>query len=456
MINKKPNILEVNGITLILDKNDYVGRAAIDINIAVGSTNEPDGKRGISHVLEHMIFQGSELRNIDDYTKIFDSYGADINGFTTYDFTAYTLSVLSEYITQTLDVLMDLVCNPKFDPELLEKEKKVILEEMNQELDDNDSYLGLCIFYKICEGTDYQIPIIGKRKDIESITVEDLKSYHSRYYAKPNIVVSVSGNFNTDEIIAFFNSHSFNEPLPEFTKSNIHPGKINDHYHLPKGSKTQLLIPGDFNQSLIAMGNICPKFNSNTSALTTIASMIFGGGISSRLFLNVRNKNGYCYQIYNTSSKLNHIGSVVTVAYVNTEYVDEAINVILNEYEKFYNDGITIEEFNNAVLNYKYSWIKSMESIDRCVARNSRQILFKGKENFQTIQDKIEDIDKITIDDVNKYIREYYNPENLHIMLLQNHQPLKRTDGWKGYKLDNREGKTNPYYVPWLDPKELR
>ena len=194
-------IKTTSGIEIIFDKLENISTCSVGVFVKTGSKDESDSEEGISHVLEHMVFKGTEKRNYFQISEEVDYLGASVNAHTTKEETVFYINALTEFLGKSVDILFDIVTNSLIDSEELEKEKDVIVEEIKIYKDSPDD-LVFELNYGDCIKGQYSKPIIGTEKSVKGFTSEEIKKYYKERYTKDNIVIVVSGNFNEDEIIS--------------------------------------------------------------------------------------------------------------------------------------------------------------------------------------------------------------------------------------------------------------
>ena len=350
-----------SGIEIIFDKLENISTCSVGVFVKTGSKDESDSEEGISHVLEHMIFKGTEKRNYFQISEEVDYLGASVNAHTTKEETVFYINALTEFLGKSVDILFDIVTNSLIDSEELEKEKDVIVEEIKMYKDSPDD-LVFELNYGDCIKGQYSKPIIGTEKSVKGFTSEEIKKYYKERYTKDNIVIVVSGNFNEDEIIS-----KVDEYFDKLRDKKVNRREEID-FSFVVGERKEVK---EINQVNICISFEGEKYNSKTKIYNDISSSIMGGSMSSRLFQEIREKNGLAYSVYTYNQYYQEGGIVSTYIGTNIENYEKAIKLTLDEFEKLRKNGITEVELQKAKNKYLSRIAFSMEnprsrmSIDR-------------------------------------------------------------------------------------------
>lgn len=390
-----------SGIKLILDKMDSVKSVSIGIWCNTGSANEREEEHGISHLIEHMLFKGTKNRNSFEIVKEMDSMGAEINAFTSKEHTCFYAKCVDEYLYKSADILIDLIENPLFDEKELEKEKKVVIEEINMSEDEPDG-VALDVFDKlILDGSSLAHPVLGSKESVMSFDSDKLKKYYREHYTKDSIVVSVAGSFDEEQLINYFDDKMLS--LPDES--------IKDEFVLPKPIITKEIVNKATEQAYIISGLNTIPINDVRRYPMSLLSILFGGTMSSRLFQTVREKKGLAYSVFSSNSFYKKIGQFAIIAGVAKNRIDEYLEAIQLEIEKLSKNSIAIEEFEKALSQLKSSYFYSLESTLSRMKVNAKTFLSTGnirnQDDMNAIFSKlklsdIEDAKKL-ICDFNKY-----------------------------------------------------
>ena len=387
-----------NGLKYVAVQMKSVLSVACGVFVKTGSANESEKENGISHFIEHTVFKGTKTRSSFEISDFIDGIGGQINAYTSKQMTCYYTHATKEHAEDCLDVLSDIFFNAEFDKTELNKEKGVIIEEINMS---NDSPEDLCLdllaesFY----GADgLGRTILGSAKNVRSFDAAAVGNYMDKYYTADNVVVAVCGNFDEKETEKLVEKYF----ADKFTRLKSAPQKL-----LKTGKRQNLKKTKKIEQSHIG---ICmpatDMFDKRKDALS-IANTVLGGGMSSRLFQKIREDLGLCYSVYSYMSCYRQTGVTEVYAGVNTESRDVAFSAIAEEIRKFRKDGITEREFSRGKEQIKSALVLGQESVAGQMQLYGRFALFNGK-TFD-FNGKLSEINGITLREVADVIEEFFD-----------------------------------------------
>lgn len=310
-----------NGIPVITEKTNTIQSCNIQISFSTGSVFETTQNNGVSHIAEHMLFKGTKKRTYKQITEDVDKIGGQINAFTSQDLTAYYIKVLSEKTVDAIEILSDMILNSQIPEDELEKEKKVILEEKKTS-DDDPGWVCLDnLFSTIYKKTMYEKTVIGTKKTIKNMTRDEIKKYIKKNYAANRMVVAIFGNYDLKSVLNALEKYfSHKKPVKAYWP------KYSENYKPAFKYKKK-----DIKQTHFAMGMRMPKFKRKQKVALTVFNEIFGGGMSSRLFQNLREKLGLCYSIYSSVSMNRNCTDFHIYCGVANEKVEATYKAIVRE-----------------------------------------------------------------------------------------------------------------------------
>jgi predicted Zn-dependent peptidase len=376
-----------NGIPVVMEQMRNVRSVSLGIWVKVGSRFEPSDKNGISHFLEHMFFKGTEKRNAKDIAIEIDSLGGDLNAFTSKETTTFYVKVLDEHLEEGLELLSDVFLHSKFPEEDIEKEKKIIKEEIKMVEDMPDDYVHDLFSETIWGNAGLGQSVLGRRETVKAFTRDDLLSHIRKYYGTKDVVVSCAGNFEHDHLI-----HLLNKNLG----------------HLRRGSEPDRSGQDDFRRNVkvynkdLSEAHIClglkgiPQGSEERYSLFLL-NTILGAGISSRLFQEIREKRGLAYAIYSYVASYFDTGIWGVYAGVSRKKVREVLELVLKE---IYNlqDSLTEVELVRAKNQVKGNIVFALESSNSRMNNIARQEIYYGK--YFSPKEIMKDVDSITLEDV--------------------------------------------------------
>ncbi len=399
-----------NGLRILTIPMPSFESATVLLMVGAGSRYETRQNSGISHFLEHMAFKGTKKRpSALAISTLIDGMGGEFNAFTGKEATGFYIKSSSNHIDLSLDVLSDMLRNSLLDPQEINKERGVILEEINLYEDTPVRKIG-DIYERLLYGdTPMGWDIAGDKAVIRTIAREDIVSYLSSLYSADNITVVIAGGINQEKaknlVAKFFGSMKRFDTLRKI--------KVVENQ-----TKPEVLIKHKKTEQVhVALGvRTVPLEHNDHYSLAVLAS-ILGGGMSSRLFGEVREKRGLAYYVRTTSEHYTDCGSLFTLAGIDPKRIDEAIKVIVSEYQKIANeDVIEPQELKKAKEFLKGHLVLELED-SRAVAGfyGSQELLETKIDNPDEVLAKVE---RVGIGDVRKVARKYFIPAKLNLAII--------------------------------------
>lgn len=383
-----------NGVRVVTEQVSSVRSAAIGVWVGTGSRQEKAGEGGSAHFIEHMLFKGTESRTAADIARETDGIGGQINAFTTKECTCYYARVLDSHVEQVLDILWDMVYHSRFDQNDVETERGVILEEIGMYQDTPDDLCAERLFASVYGGSSLGKPILGKAATLGKFTGDYLRDYQKRHYLPSNTVVSLSGSFPdsvVEEICARFATLEGGK-APKYRAATYKPSvtvkkKATEQNHLT------LAFPG--------LSYLSPQ-----RFTLQLLSSILGGGMSSRMFQEVREKRGLCYSIYSYGAGHEDTGVFNIATALNREMESKALGTICDVIDRFVEHGPEQEELDRAREQSKANVLMGMESTQSRMSHMGRSLLFAGE--ILSPEDIIDAYDSVTRQDVTDLAQEMF------------------------------------------------
>jgi len=395
-----------SGITLATEQIDYVKSFSLGFWFNVGSRDETGKTNGISHLLEHMFFKGTPKRTARKISEEIESLGGYLNAFTSKEHTCFYGRGLSQHIDKAFDVLSDMVQNSLFEKGELQKESKVVIDELRDIEDSPEELIFDKFETNIFKGNSLSMPIIGSESNVESFKQKDLLSYSKNKYGYNNLVIVASGAVSHNQLLKMI------EKYFKHKKKNIDTG-----FHLKNRKKfsykvsKNLFIQKDINQAHMILGGPTYGYKHKERAVINLISNILGEGSSSRLFLSLREKNGIAYQVNTFMNTFWDVSSFGVYLSTNDESLPKAKLLIEKEFEKLKTKKITHKELKKAKEYIKGSLQLSLESTSNRMIRMGSSLLYYGI--VKTVEESIKEIDAVTREDIQKYSQKLLNPKNL-------------------------------------------
>ncbi len=396
-----------NGLRILTVPMPQVQSVTVLIMVGIGSRFEEKEINGISHFLEHMAFKGTEKRpSAFDISSLIDGIGGEFNAFTSKDHTGYYVKAAAKHLPLLIDLLSDMLLHSKFDREEIEKERGVIIEEINMYEDTPMRKVGDLYENLLYGDTKLGRDIAGLKEVIKSVKREDFTSYIDRFYGPSNTVVAIAGGIKeSKDLVGKYLGEWQSKPV-------VQPDLMPDGQKEP-----QLLLKyKDTQQAHLCLGVRSYHLTHPSRYALGVLTAILGGGMSSRLFIQVRERRGLAYYVRSSNEEYVDVGNFVTQAGVDVVRIDDAIKVMLEEFVKIVKEPVTKEELVKAKEYLKGRFTLELED-SRSVAAlfATTQVL---EDKVRTPEEIMKKIDEVTIEDVQNVAKDIFRQEWLNLAII--------------------------------------
>jgi predicted Zn-dependent peptidase len=354
------------GLRLITESMPHVRSISLGVWLTRGSRHESLDRAGIAHFVEHMLFKGTATRSAEDIAQAIDSIGGQLDAFTAKEYASYYIKVLDEHLPTAVDLLSDIVMNPKFEADDLDKEKKVILEEIKMVEDTPDDLVHELFTQHFWEGHALGRPILGSRETVESFTAGILRDYFRASYVAPNLIVAAAGNVQHAQLRDLIGKAFGTLP------SNRAP--YDDE--APRVVPQVLVRAKDLEQSHLVLGTSSYPQNHEDRYVSYIMNTVLGGSMSSRLFQNVREKRGLAYAVFSGLSAYRDAGNITIYAGCAKEAVPEVVALCVEELRGMKAAPVPDAELRRAKDHLKGSLMLSLENTASRMSHLARQEIY--------------------------------------------------------------------------------
>lgn len=387
----KKTVLE-NGLRVVTEKIPHVRSVSVGIWVGTGSRNENTDNNGISHFIEHMLFKGTEKRSAKEIAASIDNIGGQLNAFTGKECTCYYAKTLDTHLDIALDVLSDMFFNSKLSPKDIEIEKKVIFEEIAMYEDNPEELVNDVLSESVWDGNPLGLSILGTQTSLGRIGGEELKQYICGNYIPTNTVIAVAGNFDHDTLI---------EKVTECFGSWKSESKKRPEYDAAEFIRNVSIREKDTEQTHICFGFKGIEHGNDKLYSLLAINNIFGGGMSSRLFQEIREKKGLVYSIYSYPSSYKNAGLFTIYAGMNPQHIEKVINLMEKEITRLKKTGIKKEDIIKSKEQLKGNYILGLESTSSRMNTIGKSELMLGSIYSQEeVLKKIESVDMDTVHEI--------------------------------------------------------
>jgi predicted Zn-dependent peptidase len=395
-----------NGLRLVTERMPHVRSVSVGVWLLRGSRHEPSAHEGIAHFVEHMLFKGTERRSAEDIAQQIDSIGGHLDAFTSKEYAGYFIKVLDEHLPLAVDVLSDLVTAPAFAPDEIEREKKVVLEEIKMVEDTPDDLVHEIFAGSLWPEHPLGRPILGQPETVSALTHDTLRHYFRDAYVAPNFVVSAVGNLEHERVRDLV--------AAAFARAGLQGARIVDG---PPASTADVVIrTKDLEQSHVCIGGPGLSHGDDDRYVAFALNTMLGGSMSSRLFQNVREKRGLAYSVFSSLSSYRDTGAVTVYAGCANDAVHELIDVVMYELRRLRAEPLTPGELQRAKDHLKGSLMLSLESTSSRMTHLARQEIYGDV--GESMDDMLAAIDRVTEPDVTRVAHRLFPPGALGLTVL--------------------------------------
>ena len=400
-----------NGLNLLTIPMPSVESVTVLVMVHVGSRNETKNIRGLSHFLEHMPFKGTQKYPTSlALSSAVDSVGAEFNAFTGKEYTGFYVKAAANHLELCLDILSQLLFHPLIDNQEMEKEKGVIIEEINMYEDQPMAKVGLDFESLLYGNTALGWETVGTKQSIRAMKRQNFVDYMNTWYRPDNMVIGIAGKVKKDEklIEKYFNNKKFP------AKNNYQRQVFSFSQKKPEISVTYKKTE----QAHLCLGVRSYPLSDSRRYATALLASILGGNMSSRLFMEVREKRGLAYYVRTNKDSYTDNGYFVTQAGIRIDKAHEAVKVIWDEYQKTLNSKYKIlnTELTKAKEFFKGRLILGLEDSREVSQLYAEDYLLEG--NVRTLGQIIKNIEKVTLDDLDKVAEDIFRPQNLNLTII--------------------------------------
>jgi len=405
-----------NGLTIITEQMDHIRSVSLGIWLKSGSRHDEAPVNGISHFIEHMVFKGTTSRSAEDIARQVDSIGGNMDAFTGKETVCFNMKVLDEHLPVAIDILSDMVLNPVFAPSEITRERGVILEEIKMD-EDNPDYLVHELFTQnFFKDHPLGKPILGTKETVRRFDQEAILADYGRKFVPGNLIISAAGNIQHDHVVDLLRKR-FEHLKPASNGWHNNPPKIS--------SRITLRNKKSLEQVQICLGVPSYEISHTRRYVSYVLNTLLGGGMSSRLFQNVREKQGLVYSIFSELNPFRDAGCLSVYAGTSLQSAPKVVQSVLQEFRNFKEVPLSEEELKRGKDQLKGSLMLSLESSTARMSNLARQEMYYDR--FVGMDEIIDRIQAVTSEDVQRSAQELFRPDAIAVTVLGNLNGLKIT-----------------------------
>lgn len=417
----KKTVLD-NGLRVVTEHIPSFRSVAVGVWVITGTRDESQALNGISHFVEHMVFKGTKTRNSFQIANALESVGGIINAFTSKEITCYYARILDEYLPLALDVLSDIMMNSLLNTKEMEKEKKVILEEINTMEDTPDDWIHDLYENSLFGNHPLAMTILGEREIIKNMRREHLVKYIADHYKGRRIIIAAAGNLKHRDVVKLVEKH-FNFNAAAVREAKTAPAQL---------SKKVWMLKKDILQTNLCLGSTGLSQGHPDRYKLLVMNTILGSGMSSRLFQNIREKTGMAYSVYSYLDCYKDTGLFATYIATDPEKTGQAIELILKEYQRLISEKVPAGELEKCKSQLKGHLLLGLESTSNRMTHLAKSEIYAKR--FITLDEIIKDINKVTANDVQRIAQTILDSRRLCLTILSPLAEGTFTENDLGYK----------------------
>jgi predicted Zn-dependent peptidase len=396
-----------NGLVVITETMSHVRSVSVGAWIRNGSRREVPEENGLAHFMEHMVFKGTERRSAEEIARQMDSVGGMLDAFTSKEQICFNAKVLDEHLPIAFDIIGDLILRPKFDSEDVKKERQVVLEEIKMDLD-NPEYLLHEIFTRgFWPEHPLGRPILGTPETVRKFNREALRKRFEHWFAPNRLVITAAGNITHEQVLSLV-ERDFGGLLAI--------GALEDGSAPATQAPIHLETKRDLEQVHLCLGVPSYPLAHNRRFGVAVMNNLLGGGMSSRLFQNIREKQGLAYAVFSELTPYSDAGMLTVYAGTAKDTVGQVIDLVIKEFRDLKESPVSEEELRRAKNHLKGSLMLSLESTSSRMSNLARQELYFGR--FYSLDEILASIEAVTREEVQTLAREFFRPEQIAITVL--------------------------------------
>jgi len=387
----------------------HVRSVSVGVWVGTGARRETPEQNGISHFIEHMLFKGTSNRSAEDIARSVDSIGGGLDAFTAKEMVCYNTKVLDEHLPIAMDVLSDLVLNPLFHDDDIEKEKGVILEEIKMDADNPDYLVHEIFSSNFWKDHPLGRPILGTRETVKKFNQASVRDYYTEVYSPENILVTAAGNLTHEKLVSLvaerFETVKPAGPLPALVAPSTH-------------ARISLKSKKELEQVHVCVGVPCYPISHEDRFICYVLNTVLGGGMSSRLFQNIRERQGLAYAVFSELNPYADTGCLAVYAGTSLESARKVVESILKEFTELKQQEVPAEELRRAKDHLKGSLMLSLESTSSRMSNLARQEMHFQR--FFTLDELVESIEKVTSSEVQRVAQDFFDQRGVALTILGN------------------------------------
>ena len=395
-----------NGVRVLTEHHPYTRATCAGIYACLGTRDEPEDLEGAAHFLEHIVFKGTKKRSAYDIAKELEAVGGELNAFTSRETTCYHATSLKEDLSMSLDVLLDIVSQAQFSKEDVEKEREVILQEIDMSMDLLEDYIFDLYFEWAYKGHNLGRNILGTEKSLEGISRKKLMDFYKNRYAGENLIVSVAGDVDHDQVV---------EQVQKVLKGKL-KSNLKNKRRKPQQRSFREIIKKSSEQVHLLVGLPSSSFREKHRFEAYIVNSLLGGGMTSRLYQKVREKRGLAYSVYSYLHSFTDSGLLMIYAGTSEKNLKKVTDIVYKEMKSLKEKGVSksqLKQFKKQVEGGILLGADDIENRMNSIAVN--EMVF-GK--YRSVDSVVAEIEEISLDSIREYLDKYFDFNKIGALVI--------------------------------------
>jgi predicted Zn-dependent peptidase len=398
-----------NGLVVLTEPMEHVHSVSVGIWLRSGSRRERPEINGISHFIEHMVFKGTQRRTAEDIAREIDRLGGMLDAFTSKEMVCFNTRVLDEHLAKAFDILAGLVLEPKFAVDDIVREQSVVLEEIRMTQDNPEDLVHELFTQNFWHPHALGRPILGTPETVSAFTRDTLQTWFQQSYAPNRLVITAAGHLAHAELVDLVSSRF--SKLPRFEDGFTDPTPVPSP-HITLRSKSEL------EQVHVCLGVPALPLTDRRRFIVSVMNNILGGGMSSRLFQNIRERQGLAYSIFSDLNPYRDVGALSVYAGTSLDTIDKVVQSVLGEFRKMRDEPIEVEELRRAKDHLKGATLLALEGSGARMSSLARYHMYFDR-HF-TPQELIAMLEAVTAEEVQEIAQELFQPGRIAASVVGN------------------------------------
>jgi predicted Zn-dependent peptidase len=398
-----------NGLVVLTEPMEHVRSVSVGIWLRSGSRCEPAELNGVSHFIEHMVFKGTARRSAEDIAREMDSVGGMLDAFTSKEMVCFNARVLDEHLPRAFDVLADLVLEPKFADEDIAREQSVVLEEIRMTQDNPEDLVHELFTQNFWTTHALGKPILGSPDTVSAFTRDKLQAWFRRWYAPNQLVITAAGHLTHAQLVDLVSERFSKLASVEDSSTDTKPEPAP---HITLRTKREL------EQVHICLGVPAFPMTDRRRFAVSILNNVLGGGMSSRLFQNIRERQGLAYAIFSDVNSYRDAGLLSVYAGTSIDTAGKVVRSVLEEFARIKDEPLGEEELRRAKDHLKGSMLLSLEGSGSRMSSLARYHIYFDRQF--TPEELIAKLEAVTVEEVQQIAREFFVPDRIAASVVGN------------------------------------